>query len=96
MNFNNLENTVGRLSDLTQNQTMTLGAAITNTAKDIALVRQVCNNRFLIAAARHNVRLTVLITTTLSILQTFKRQLMTDLLRWKGLDLKIEFLSLSR
>ena len=37
MNFNNLENTVGRLSDLTQNQTMTLGAAITNTAKDIAV-----------------------------------------------------------
>lgn len=78
MNFNNLENTVGRLSDLTQNQTMTLGSAISNTAKDI------------------NVRLTVLTTITLSILQTFKRQLMTDLLRWKGLDLKIEFLSLSR
>jgi hypothetical protein len=37
MNFNNLENTVGRLSDLTQNQTMTLGSAISNTAKDIAL-----------------------------------------------------------
>lgn len=37
MNFNNLENSVGRLSDLTQNQTMTLGAAITNTAKEIAV-----------------------------------------------------------
>ena len=37
MNFNNLENSVGRLSDLTQNQTMTLGAAITNNAKEIAL-----------------------------------------------------------
>lgn len=33
MNFNNLENSVGRLSDLTQNQTMTLGSAISNTAK---------------------------------------------------------------
>lgn len=37
MNFNNLENSVGRLSDLTQNQTMTLGAAITNSAKEISL-----------------------------------------------------------
>lgn len=37
MNFNNLENSIGRLSDLTQNQTMTLGAAITNTAKEIAI-----------------------------------------------------------
>lgn len=37
MNFNNLENAVGRLSDLTQNQTYQLGNAISSLGKENAL-----------------------------------------------------------
>ncbi len=37
MNFNNLENAVGRLSDLTQNQTYQLGNSISNLGKEVAL-----------------------------------------------------------
>lgn len=37
MNFNNLENAVGRLSDLTQNQTMTLSSDISTLGKEVAL-----------------------------------------------------------
>lgn len=37
MNFNNLENAVGRLSDQTENQTLTLGNAISGLGKEVAL-----------------------------------------------------------
>ncbi len=37
MNFNNLENAVGRLSDLTQNQTYQLGNSISSLGKEVAL-----------------------------------------------------------
>lgn len=37
MNFNNLENSVGRLSDLAQNQTMQLGTSISSLGKEVAL-----------------------------------------------------------
>lgn len=37
MNFNNLENSVGRLSDLTQNQTNTLQSNISSLGKEVAL-----------------------------------------------------------
>ena len=37
MNFNNLENAVGRLSDQTESQTMTLGTAISDLGKEVAL-----------------------------------------------------------
>lgn len=47
MNFNNLENTVGRLSDLTQNQTMTLGSAIRQQQHQLQLVKQRHSQRVL-------------------------------------------------
>ena len=37
MNFNNLENAVGRLSDQTENQTLTLGNTISGLGKEVAL-----------------------------------------------------------
>lgn len=37
MNFNNLENAVGRLSDQTENQTLTLSNAISGLGKEVAL-----------------------------------------------------------
>lgn len=37
MNFNNLENAVGRLSDQTESQTLTLGNAISGLGKEVAL-----------------------------------------------------------
>jgi hypothetical protein len=59
MNFNNLENAVGRLSDLTQNQTYQIGDAVNSLSKENALgqasiIKQISDGDYALAQQMAN------------------------------------------